>query len=1376
MHGIRHFYSKIRHAMHTSFKKHVDVLPPFGKLATIPNITHLLVPSNPHYIGYTTIRSVYGWFSDSLSNLLNDTNVINKTRTPRAHQIIITHGHVDDGWDLLFILLSKLCPFLGGKTMDVASEITLLRLNNDDTIHTFFRCVQDIQTKLQYSRENIDQTRLIKFYLRAMSISKVHFPLLQNFIADLNLHITTYGPNIAHPTMTCSTIYDYLISIEAPESFQTTHQSQNNQKYKNFIKNKTKFDSALKSITPNISALEQLQELLHTNDLPYDSDTTDDQEVTTVDDDTSKLPNKYVPIIAAFKRSNNIICDACGSRGHHATKCYKRGLDFLPRDVQRRITAYNAKYGTSPVTEKSTNPHKSYHALEPPDHRTPNETSLHDTSNPSPSSRQEIPTISSLDHPIPDEDIEQILDIELGTQATATIKMMSNHDNIINQSNSNSQDDSEQSSNQCSLAYPSIINPNGSINTNNMQTLQHTKLDSYPTELLKTSRSAVFHIDSGANIHATNNIQDFSIYYPIQSDINLAVGSKAKCEGLGAIITRLTPTSSPVLLAPVYYCPSGQISTILPSALKYYNKYTDITVNINKSLDFKRYSNEPSQTLSVKVHNNLDYVGLPILHLSSDTNILPSIAKMESTNVNVQYIHQKFDHRNLSMVHKIKTINLMTGMPNKIPTFHDSYKCPICLLSKATKIPRTLHRHKDHYKPGEFSCLDFSFWNVVSIRGFSSILSAICMKTRYSFVFPTRNKRPPLSTLSWFIKTLRCQGYPVLYIQTDEGGELGRSTDFLKLLTTHNCIYMGTGKSGSSLNGVVERPNRTVANSVRSKLLNAALPDEFWCYAAEDSNFKMRRMLHTSLSTTPYEAWTGTKPTYDDMKIWGCHIYVVNTEVSRTKLSPRTYVGLFMKFSSTTKIVIYYNPKTKKFGRASHAYFNEKTIGITTNLHTQTPGTTLMSDFPSLPSDVPMSEIKSDLSTLPILQGPAVTFEIILPPVDYTCPITFYDDEVYGLPYVKSIPPNSPIGQQLPPAVLKQQWVLNIGMEEPIHAASAHDELLRLRRTHANKKIQLMLAPRVIDSNNRYENERTKFDQMRPILASASISNETSIATNTSDDPTHSSTIIPNSLHILSSDTSSVSSHLLDPAGIQVPTISVLVHSSQQPTATVNIHDCIASDNPFKSFWIQTIFEQYDKNASYRVFTRPIQRSKIPDHTLILKSVLAPTVKSTDIKPLWKLNVRHCVNGKPMKGLSSYGATHASTVSPDTVRYQLALGTSMGFRHRTYDCTNAFQCTFEDDPSKRVYCYLPPFYIKWYNTRYPHDKIDPTLGPFVLQAAQLIQGSPHAANRWQENLAMQLTSMGFIRNNVDHSFYVQYDKKGNIIAMLSVTVDDLLLS
>ena len=50
-----------------------------------------------------------------------------------------------------------------------------------------------------YSRETVDKTRLFKFYLKAMANSTTHFHLLQHFISDLNVHISTYGSNIAHP-------------------------------------------------------------------------------------------------------------------------------------------------------------------------------------------------------------------------------------------------------------------------------------------------------------------------------------------------------------------------------------------------------------------------------------------------------------------------------------------------------------------------------------------------------------------------------------------------------------------------------------------------------------------------------------------------------------------------------------------------------------------------------------------------------------------------------------------------------------------------------------------------------------------------------------------------------------------------------------------------------------------------------------------------------------------------------------------------------------------------------------------------------------------------------------------------------------------------
>ena len=114
----------------------------------------------------------------------------------------------------------------------------------------------------------------------------------------------------------------------------------------------------------------------------------------------------------------------------------------------------------------------------------------------------------------------------------------------------------------------------------------------------------------------------------------------------------------------------------------------------------------------------------------------------------------------------------------------------------------------------------------------------------------------------------------------------------MKVVTSLDIILIGTGRDASNLNGMVERPNRTIANVTRAKLRNANLDGTFWCMASGDAVFKRCRIKPSTISSTPYELWHGHKPRFQDMRIWGCHIYIIQNSNDRQKLDPTSVTEL----------------------------------------------------------------------------------------------------------------------------------------------------------------------------------------------------------------------------------------------------------------------------------------------------------------------------------------------------------------------------------------------------------------------------------------------------------------------------------------------------
>ena len=160
----------------------------------------------------------------------------------------------------------------------------------------------------------------------------------------------------------------------------------------------------------------------------------------------------------------------------------------------------------------------------------------------------------------------------------------------------------------------------------------------------------------------------------------------------------------------------------------------------------------------------------------------------------------------------------MEGLPENLPDLEET--CNICLLTKQTKIPRDTTTDISEFAPGFRIQMDFSFFNVESISGFTSTFVAICSATSYPFGFTSRIKRPPLDILKFIVSTLRNQDKKVAFVQVDEYGELSRYSELTKTCNKMNITVQTTGGYASSINGKNESPNNTLDNTTRAFLLN----------------------------------------------------------------------------------------------------------------------------------------------------------------------------------------------------------------------------------------------------------------------------------------------------------------------------------------------------------------------------------------------------------------------------------------------------------------------------------------------------------------------------------------------------------------------------
>lgn len=114
-------------------------------------------------------------------------------------------------------------------------------------------------------------------------------------------------------------------------------------------------------------------------------------------------------------------------------------------------------------------------------------------------------------------------------------------------------------------------------------------------------------------------------------------------------------------------------------------------------------------------------------------------------------------------------------------------------------------------------------------------------------------------------------------------------------------------------NGVAERKNRTLIEKAKSMLSASKLPNVFWAEAV------LTAAYISNLSPTyavayknPHEAWFGTKPSVNHLRVFGCVAYTQIPAQKLQKLDKKAEKGVFVGYSQEAKAYRIYIPTSRK--------------------------------------------------------------------------------------------------------------------------------------------------------------------------------------------------------------------------------------------------------------------------------------------------------------------------------------------------------------------------------------------------------------------------------------------------------------------------------
>ena len=192
---------------------------------------------------------------------------------------------------------------------------------------------------------------------------------------------------------------------------------------------------------------------------------------------------------------------------------------------------------------------------------------------------------------------------------------------------------------------------------------------------------------------------------------------------------------------------------------------------------------------------------------------------------------------------------------------------------------------------------------------------------RYAYLFLIHEKTQVLDVfISFKVEVENQLNKGIKNVKSNRGGEYygrydgsseQRPRPFAKYLKESGIVPQYTMPGSPIMNVVAERRNRALKDMVRSLISHSTLPKSLWGEALKTAANILNRVPTKATVKTPYEIWTGRKPSLKHLYVRGCPIQARPYRPNEKILEPQTVSRYFIGYSKRSRGYKFYDPKLK---------------------------------------------------------------------------------------------------------------------------------------------------------------------------------------------------------------------------------------------------------------------------------------------------------------------------------------------------------------------------------------------------------------------------------------------------------------------------------